>query len=216
MNPTELDPSLNPSIVPSSDSDSGVPEGPRAPEHSHDEADNRMFGFLVFLLSESVIFFSFFTGYGVYKTTALDWLPPGVIGLEVHEPAINTIVLVSSSFVIYIAERFLHAKNLWGFRAFWLLTMAMGSYFLYGQAVEWRSLSFGFTDGLFGGTFYLLTGFHGLHVLTGVLLQAIMLGRSFIPGNYDKGEFGVAATSLFWHFVDVIWIILFVLIYVWQ
>ena len=184
--------------------------------HDHDEAGNSMFGFIIFLLSESVIFLSFFAGYIVYKTTALDWLPPGVEGLEIREPAINTVVLVSSSFVIYFAERYLHRENLWGFRAFWLLTMAMGSYFLYGQAVEWSSLEFGITDGVFGGTFYLLTGFHGLHVLTGVLLQLIMLGRSFIPGNYDNGEFGVAATSLFWHFVDVIWIILFLLIYIWQ
>ena len=182
----------------------------------HEEHDNRMFGFVIFLLSESVIFFSFFAGYIVYKTTALDWLPTGVTGLEIKEPAINTVVLVSSSFVIYIAEKFLHKNNLWGFRAFWLLTIAMGSYFLYGQAVEWSGLPFGFGDGLFGGTFYLLTGFHGLHVLTGVLLQLIMLGRSFLPNNYAKGEFGVQSTSLFWHFVDVIWIILFTLIYVWQ
>jgi cytochrome c oxidase subunit 3 len=146
----------------------------------------------------------------------LDWLPTGVTGLEIKEPAINTVVLVSSSFVIYIAEKFLHKNNLWGFRAFWLLTIAMGSYFLYGQAVEWSGLPFGFGDGVFGGTFYLLTGFHGLHVLTGVLLQSIMLGRSFLPNNYAKGEFGVQSTSLFWHFVDVIWIILFTLIYVWQ
>ena len=182
----------------------------------HEEGEHRLFGFIVFLLSESVIFLSFFVGYIVYKTSATDWLPAGVEGLEVREPFVNTIVLVSSSFVIYIAERYLHKENLWGFRAFWLLTMAMGSFFLYGQAVEWMGLDFGFTDGLFGGTFYLLTGFHGLHVLTGVLLQGIMLGRSFIPGNYDDGEVGVAATSLFWHFVDVIWIILFLLIYVWQ
>ena len=182
----------------------------------HEEGEHRLFGFIVFLLSESVIFLSFFVGYIVYKTSASDWLPAGVEGLEVREPFVNTIVLVSSSFVIYIAERYLHKENLWGFRAFWLLTMAMGSFFLYGQAVEWMGLDFGFTDGLFGGTFYLLTGFHGLHVLTGVLLQGVMLGRSFIPGNYDDGEVGVAATSLFWHFVDVIWIILFLLIYVWQ
>jgi cytochrome c oxidase subunit III len=193
-----------------------IPSAHSVVAHEHDEAGNSMFGFLVFLVSESVIFFSFFVGYIVYKTNAADWLPAGVTGLEIREPAINTVVLVSSSFVIYIAERFLHAKNLWGFRAFWLLTMAMGSYFLYGQAVEWQGLSFGLTDGLFGGTFYLLTGFHGLHVLTGVLLQGIMLGRSFLPNNYDKGEFGVAATSLFWHFVDVIWIILFGLLYLWQ
>ncbi len=183
---------------------------------AHAEEDHRMFGFIVFLLSESIIFISFFVGYTVYKTSVTDWLPAGVEGLEVHDPLINTIVLVSSSFVIYFAERFLHRDNLWGFRALWLLTMAMGSYFLYGQAVEWMSLSFGFKSGVFGGTFYLLTGFHGLHVLTGVLLQGIMLSRSFIPNNYSGGEFGVAATSLFWHFVDVIWIVLFLLIYVWQ
>ncbi|NEZ61381.1 heme-copper oxidase subunit III [Leptolyngbyaceae cyanobacterium CCMR0082] len=182
----------------------------------HEEEDHRMFGFIVFLLSESVIFLSFFAGYIVYKTNVTDWLPAGVEGLEVREPFINTVVLVSSSFVIYFAERYLHRDNLWGFRAFWLLTMAMGSFFLYGQAVEWMSLPFGFKSGVFGGTFYLLTGFHGLHVLTGVLLQSIMLARSFIPNNYAGGEYGVAATSLFWHFVDVIWIVLFILIYVWQ
>lgn len=182
----------------------------------HEHSDNRMFGFVVFLLSESVIFLSFFAGYIVYKTTSLHWLPDGVTGLEIKEPTINTIILVSSSFTIYIAEKFLHKNNLWGFRAFWLLTIAMGSFFLYGQAVEWSGLAFGFGDGVFGGTFYLLTGFHGLHVLTGVLLQLIMLVRSFIPDNYSKGEFGVESTSLFWHFVDVIWIALFTLIYIWQ
>jgi cytochrome c oxidase subunit 3 len=203
MSATNIDNSLNTSVA-------------AHEEHDHDAAGNSLFGFIVFLLSESVIFLSFFAGYIVYKTNTPDWLPAGVEGLEIREPAINTVVLVSSSFVIYIAERFLHRENLGGFRLFWLLTMVMGGYFLYGQAVEWRSLSFGFTDGVFGGTFYLLTGFHGLHVFTGILLQGIMLFRSFLPNNYTKGQFGVEATSLFWHFVDVIWIILFVLIYVWQ
>ncbi|HBB34258.1 MAG TPA: heme-copper oxidase subunit III [Cyanobacteria bacterium UBA8803] len=182
----------------------------------HDAAGNSKFGFIVFLLSESVIFLSFFIGYIVYKTTTPDWYPPGITSLETREPLINTIVLVSSSFVIYMAERYLHAKKLWGFRLFLLATMAMGSYFLFGQAREWSSLPFTYQSGLFGGTFFLLTGFHGLHVLTGILLQTLMLGRSFIPGNYDNGFFGVEATSLFWHFVDVIWIVLYTLIYVWQ
>jgi cytochrome c oxidase subunit III len=185
-------------------------------EHSHDEEGNKMFGFIVFLLSESVIFLSFFAGYIVYKTTTPNWLPPGVEGLEVVAPAINTAVLVASSFVIYFAEHALQRHNLWGFRLYLLATMAMGSYFLFGQAVEWNSLEFSLTSGAFGGMFYLLTGFHGLHVLTGILLQLIIFVRSFIPGNYDSGHFGVNATSLFWHFVDVIWIILFVLLYVWQ
>lgn len=185
-------------------------------DQEHDEAGNSKFGFIVFLLSETVIFLSFFAGYIVYKTTVANWYLPGVTGLETRAPAINTIVLVSSSFVIYVAERYLHDKKLWGFRLFLLVTMLMGGYFLYGQVIEWHGLPFGITSGLFGGTFYLLTGFHGLHVFTGILLQVLMLIRSFMPGNYDNGFFGVEATSLFWHFVDVIWIILFVLIYVWQ
>ncbi|MGJ5672529.1 MAG: cytochrome c oxidase subunit 3 [Nostochopsis sp.] len=185
-------------------------------EHTHDEEGNKMFGFIVFLLSESVIFLSFFAGYIIYKLTIPNWLPAGVDGLEVVAPAINTVVLVASSFVIYLAERALQRHNLWRYRLFLFTTMAMGSYFLVGQAIEWRGLEFGFTSGAFGGMFYLLTGFHGLHVLTGILLQLIILVRSFIPGNFESGHFGVNATSLFWHFVDVIWIVLFVLLYIWQ
>ncbi|MEB3200134.1 MAG: heme-copper oxidase subunit III [Synechococcaceae cyanobacterium] len=189
-----------------------TPEKPHASGHQK----NNLTGFIIFLCSESVIFLAFFSGYALLKTSALDWLPPGVEGLEWQKPLINSVVLVSSSGTIYLAERAKARENLWGFRGFWLLTMALGSYFLYGQAVEWSGLKFGFTSGSFGGTFYLLTGFHGLHVATGVSLMALMLIKSFIPGNYDGGEQGVQATSLFWHFVDVIWIILFLLIYVWQ
>lgn len=185
-------------------------------EHSHDVQGTSLFGFIVFLLSESVIFLSFFAGYIALKTTTPEWLPPGVEGLETFNPLINTIVLVSSSFVIYLAEKALEAHKLTQFRIFWFLTSAMGTYFLVGQAIEWMGLPFGFTTGVFGSLFYLLTGFHGLHVLTGILLQFLMLARSFVPGNYDKGHVGVTEVSLFWHFVDVIWIVLFCLIYVWQ
>ena len=104
MSTTNIDPTLNSKAV------SHVSEG------EHEEEDNRMFGFIVFLLSESIIFFSFFVGYIVFKTTgSANWLPAGFEGLEVRDPLINTIVLVSSSFVIYFAERFLHRDNLWGF-----------------------------------------------------------------------------------------------------
>jgi cytochrome c oxidase subunit III len=185
-------------------------------EHEHDEAANSMFGFIVFLLSESVIFLGFFTAYITFKLTSVDWPPLGVSGLEVRDPAINTVVLVSSSFVIYLAEKALDRQNLWAFRVLLLATSAMGAYFLWGQFTEWQHLSFGITTGTFGGMFYLLTGFHGLHVFTGILLQGIMSMRSFIPGNYETSHYGINATSLFWHFVDVIWIILFLLIYIWQ
>lgn len=185
------------------------------PGHVQHDGHN-LTGFIIFLCSESIIFLAFFSGYAVLKITAPEWLPAGVDGLEVKMPLINTIVLVSSSFVAYFAERYLHKGNLPGFRIVWIITMLMGAYFVYGQYVEWSGLTFSLSSGVFGGTFYLLTGFHGLHVITGIFLMGLMLARSFRPGNYLKGDMGVTSVSLFWHFVDVIWIILFILIYVWQ
>ena len=187
----------------------------RPPAHPHGEAHN-LTGMIIFLCSESVIFLAFFAGYVVLKLSSPLWLPAGVEGLEVRAPLINTLILVSSSFVAWFAEIQLQRGRLWRFRGLWLLTMAMGATFVVGQAIEWRGLSFSLRDGVFGGIFYLLTGFHGLHVITGILLMALMLGRSFRPGNYEGGEAGVTSVSLFWHFVDVIWILLFLLIYVWQ
>ena len=189
---------------------------PGTPSEHEAHPKHNLTGFIIFLCSESVIFLAFFSGYALLKTSALNWLPNGVEGLEWRMPLINTVVLVSSSGTIALAEHFKNRENMALFRGFWLMSMAMGAYFLYGQAVEWSGLQFGFTSGTFGGTFYLLTGFHGLHVATGILLMGLMLIKSFIPGNYNGGEQGVQATSLFWHFVDVIWIILFLLIYVWQ
>ncbi|NBW61967.1 MAG: heme-copper oxidase subunit III [Synechococcaceae bacterium WB4_1_0192] len=195
---------------------SSLPAATNESASTHAHVNHNLTGFIIFLCSESVIFLAFFSGYAILKTSALDWLPPGVEGLEWRTPLVNTAVLISSSGTIMLAEHFKARERLWLFRGFWLLTMLMGGYFLVGQAVEWHGLAFGFDSGTFGGTFYLLTGFHGLHVATGILLMTIMLIKSFIPGNYVGGEQGVQATSLFWHFVDVIWIILFLLIYVWQ
>lgn len=192
-----------------------TPLDSRPPAHPHGEAHN-LTGMIIFLCSESVIFLAFFAGYVVLKLSSPLWLPAGVEGLEVRAPLINTLILVSSSFVAWFAEIQLQRGRLWRFRGLWLVTMLMGATFVVGQAIEWRGLSFSLRDGVFGGIFYLLTGFHGLHVITGILLMALMLGRSFRPGNYEGGEAGVTSVSLFWHFVDVIWILLFLLIYVWQ
>ena len=183
----------------------------------HDDHHGKsLFGFVVFLLSESMIFVSFFTAYIVLRLSNSPWLPPGIKGPELTTAVVvNSVVLVSSSFVIYFAERALQQGRLSQFRLLWLTTSAMGVYFLFGELREWMGLDIKLTTGLVGGTFYLLTGFHGLHVLTGILLQLLMLGRSFRPHNYDDGSFGITAVSLFWHFVDVIWLILFSLIYLW-
>ena len=131
-------------------------------------------------------------------------------------PKQETRILLSSSLVIYFAERALEHGKLWQFRLLWLTTSAMGAYFLQGEIKEWLGNNFGPSTGLVGSTYYLLTGFHGLHVTAGIILQLIMLGRSFIPHNYDKGHFGATAVSFFWHLVDAIWVILFSLLYLWK
>ena len=194
----------------------GGPHGSGHGSAEHAHGGHNLTGFVIFLASESLIFAALFAAYIVLKGSAPLWLPAGVEGLEVREPLINTIVLVSSSGVAWLAERALHRRQLVRFRLWWLLTMAMGTWFVVGQAREWQGLTFGLGDGVFGACFYLLTGFHGLHVITGGLLMALMLWRSFRPGNYDGGEAGVTAVGLFWHFVDVIWIVLFALLYLWQ
>lgn len=177
--------------------------------------DNLAFGFPVFLLSESMIFVSFFVTYIILRLKTPEWFPPGVSGLDIPRAALNTAILVSSSFVIYFAERALDRNKLVRFRRLWLTTAAMGAIFLIGQAIEWRNMPFGLDAGPAGGTFYLLTGFHGMHVFTGTVLLLLMYARSLIPGNYASGHAGVSAIALFWHFVDVIWIVLFFLLYIW-
>ena len=178
---------------------------------------NLIFGFTTFLLSESMVFVSFFIAYTIMRLTTTQWLPAGVSGAELSTPVIiNTVVLLSSSLVIYLAERALKKHNVWLFRILWLLTSVMGAYFLAGTLKEWQGLDFGLSTGLIGATFFLFTGFHALHIIVGIFLQMLMLIRSFIPGNYSRGHSGVTVVSLFWHFVDGIWVVLFSLLYLWR
>lgn len=211
-NGTEQEPNASPGHEHGSGHGHGHGPGPGHGAH----ADHTMTGFVIFLASESLIFLALFVGYAVFKSSAPLWLPPRVEGLEVRDPLINTVVLLSSSLVIWLAERALHRQRLGEFRAWWLLTMAMGTYFVVGQAIEWQHLPFGLASGVFGASFYLLTGFHGLHVVTGLALMAFFLVRSLRPGLVLPEGKGVMAVSLFWHFVDVIWVVLFLLTYVWQ
>jgi cytochrome c oxidase subunit 3 len=186
-------------------------------EKREQKKNNVLFGVTVFLLSESMVFVSFFLIYIILRLSTDTWLPPGVSGPELSLAIwINTIILLSSSLVIYLAEQALKMRKLGWFRLLWLTTSIMGTYFLIGTFKEWQRLDFGLSTGLLGSTFYLFTGFHALHVIVGIFLQMLMLVRSFISGNYNRGHYGVISVSLFWHFVDGIWVILFSLLYLWS
>ena len=192
------------------------PSPPDKGRESSPEQKTLILGFTIFLLSESMIFVSLFMSYIILRLTTPNWLPPGLEPLAVLHPAILTGVLVISSLLLFAAERTLRGRKLGGFRILWLTAFVMGVYFLVDQVSAWNQQPFGLTTGLFGGTYYLLTSFHSLHVLVGLFLLMLMLVRSFIPGNYNRGDAGVRVTALFWHFVVVISIILFLLLYFWR
>jgi cytochrome c oxidase subunit 3 len=134
-------------------------------------------------------------------------------------PAFNTAVLLASGLTVTLAHWALKRNarhRLWG----WLLvTIVLGASFVGLQAHEYlhayRDLSLTLHSGVYGSTFYLLTGFHGLHVTLGVVMLAVILGRA-LKGHFTPAEhFGFEAVSWYWHFVDVVWLALYVFVYWW-
>jgi cytochrome c oxidase subunit 3 len=129
-------------------------------------------------------------------------------------PGVNTIILISSSFVIHNADTAIKKNDVLGMRTWLAITAAMGAIFLVGQLYEYSNLEFGLTTNLFASAFYVLTGFHGLHVFVGLLAIIAVLWRSRTPGHYsNEKHFGMEAAEIYWHFVDVVWIVLFGLLY---
>ncbi len=180
----------------------------------HAHPDHRIFGIIVFLVAEAMIFLGLFTAYLTFKAVATVWPPAGTPELELLLPGVNTIILISSSFVIHNADSAIKKNDVKGLRLWFGITALMGAVFLFGQIYEYFHLEFGLRTNLFASTFYVLTGFHGLHVLFGLVLILAVLWRSRQPGHYsDTKHFGVEAAELYWHFVDVVWIFLFILLY---
>ena len=181
----------------------------------HEHPDLRMFGLVVFLIAESMIFLGLFTAYLIYYKVMPEWPPKGTPELELLVPGINTIILVSSSFVMHKGQSCIRENDVKGLQVWFGITALMGAIFLGGQLYEYSHTGFGLADNLFTSCFYVLTGFHGLHVTAGLLFILAVLWRSRQSGHYSSEKhFGVEASELYWHFVDVIWIILFILVYI--
>jgi cytochrome c oxidase subunit 3 len=181
--------------------------------HSH-HPDHRMFGVFVFLVAESMIFLGLFIAFLIYRATMPAWPPEGTPELELLLPGINTIILVSSSFVMHKGQSAIKTNDVGGLRLWFGITALMGAIFLGGQLYEYAHTGFGLHTNLFTSCFYVLTGFHGLHVTVGLLLILAVLFRARKKEHYSSAEhFGVEAAEIYWHFVDVVWIILFALVY---
>jgi len=181
-------------------------------EHG-DHPDLRMFGLATFLVADAMTFAGFFAAYLTFR--AVNPLPAGAIyELEMLLPVINTSILIASSFTFHRASKELMRGAMGACRGWLLVTALMGIAFLGGQMKEYFELPFGLTDNLFASTFYALTGFHGLHVCLGALMILIVWAQAAQPGKFTpQAHFGIAAAELYWHFVDVIWVILFALLY---
>ncbi|WP_068636928.1 cytochrome c oxidase subunit 3 [Thauera butanivorans] len=139
--------------------------------------------------------------------------PMGAWGI----PAINTLILLTSGATLTWAHHGLRAERRGQLKLGLLLTIALGLVFLGLQIYEYghayAELNLRLDSGIYGTTFYLLTGFHGLHVTVGVIMLTVMLGRALAGHFSPQRHFGFEAAAWYWHFVDVVWLILFVVVY---
>jgi cytochrome c oxidase subunit 3 len=185
-------------------------------------------GTIVWLASELMFFAGLFAMYFTTRSTVPELWATETPKLNITFAAINTTILVLSSVTcqmgVWAAERFQPTRagsilqvTRWGMREWMTLTYLMGAAFIGGQVFEYAALV---QDGLtissspYGSVFYLATGFHGLHVVGGLLAFLFLLGRSFVAKRFGHHEATTAiVVSYYWHFVDVVWIALFGAIY---
>ncbi len=191
------------------------------PAHQSSRVDARLLGIYFFIGSEIMLFGSFFTAYFFARVVIAPhaygghW-PPEPFKLPVYVALLNTIILLTSSFTMHWALQSIKRNNRSGLIAGLALTFLLGLTFLLIQAREYTRIGFSPHDLAFGSTFFGLTGLHGLHVFLGLNLLAYALVRS-IRGHYGPNahdHLGVEIPGIYWHFVDVMWIVVYTTVYV--
>ena len=173
------------------------------------------FAMWLFLASEVMFFAGLISAYVLLRITSPAW--PDVSELiNVPLVAANTSLLLISSVTMVYAFASIEDGNQSRLRLFLIATAALGAIFVSVQAIEWAQLigeGVSLSNSVFGSTFYVLTGFHGLHVLIGILFLVLTIYRAS-RGRYSQAEHdGVELMGLYWHFVDIVWIFLFTVIY---
>src|SRR6202023_1110022 len=171
-----------------------------------------MFGLIA---AEAAIFTIFVVAYLFYVGKSLTGpLPKDVLSV----PIFYTICLLSSSLTIHLAAKSLRAGSVRSFGILWLATIALGAAFLYGTATEWHRLIYqeGLTisTNLFGTTYYSLVGLHGFHVVVGLAALSIVMVFTLLGNVRSEHAERVDVLSLYWHFVDAVWVIVFTVVYV--
>jgi cytochrome c oxidase subunit 3/cytochrome o ubiquinol oxidase subunit 3 len=167
------------------------------------------------IAAESAIFTIFVVAYLFYIGKSLSGPTPRDV---LSAPIFYTVCLLSSSVTIHFAVKTLRAGNVRRFAVWWLLTITLGALFLFGTASEWHRLIYSegltITTNLFGTTYYSLVGLHGFHVIVGlVCLSTVMAFTLFGAVKQEHAE-RIDVLSLYWHFVDAVWVVVFTVVYV--
>jgi cytochrome c oxidase subunit 3 len=181
--------------------------------HQSSRVDARTLGMFLFIASEIMLFGSFFTIYFFVRVSAHTPWPTPPYELPVFVAGMNTIILVTSSFTMHWALQSIKRGNRAGLQAGMLLTFLMGLVFLLTQAREYSRVGFAPHDGAFGTIFYSLTGLHGAHVFVGLTILLFMTIRSFRGHFSPEHHHGVEIGGIYWHFVDVMWIVVYSTVY---
>jgi heme/copper-type cytochrome/quinol oxidase subunit 3 len=177
--------------------------------------DNRKLGVWSLLGSEAVFFSALIVTYIVMRGKSVTGPMPQQV-LNVPLTAINTFVLICSSLTMVTALASIQRGQTRRLAGWLLATMLLGLTFLSGQAIEFTLLArqgLSLHSNLFGATFFTLTGFHGAHVLAGVIWIGFVLARALRGGVTQDNHLAVELVGLYWHFVDLVWIIIFTVIY---
>jgi len=176
------------------------------------------YGMALFIASEVMFFVGFFWAFFASSLFPVGgvWPPKGIIPFDPFEfPFLNTLILLLSGTTVTWAHHSLLAGDRNGMLRGLALTILLGLCFTAVQAYEYSHAAFHFTGGIFPSTFFMATGFHGFHVIIGTTFLIVCLARAWLGHFKPDHHFGFEAAAWYWHFVDVVWLFLFVCIYWW-
>nr|YP_009241024.1 cytochrome c oxidase subunit III [Shijimiaeoides divina]AMK46123.1 cytochrome c oxidase subunit III [Shijimiaeoides divina] len=178
-------------------------------------------GMILFIISEIFFFISFFWAFFHSSLSpnieiGSNWPPMNIMSFNPFQiPLLNTIILISSGLTVTWAHHSLMENNYSQMTQSLMITIMLGIYFSILQGYEYLESSFSIADSIYGSTFFMATGFHGIHVIIGTTFLFICLLRHINNHFSMNHHFGFEAAAWYWHFVDVIWLFLFISIYWW-
>lgn len=198
-----------------------IREGTLEGQHTSIVQVGLRFGMLLFIASEVMFFVAFFWGFYWASLAPVPeiggiWPPKGIEVMKAWEvPFLNTLILLGSGVSVTWAHHGIVAGNRREAISGLVVTIILAIIFTGLQVFEYMSAGFNISDGIYGATFYMATGFHGFHVIIGTIMLCISLFRVWKYELTRQHHFGFEAAAWYWHFVDVVWLFLFVSIYWW-